>query len=328
MAYEIGTASDHADFWDKLIAFLTTNEELVYDGQNWDVVWQAPTGAPNDTDIVLRGPGLAFQDQVYVAMRRVDNVPNDASEIRLRGATGVIASAQEYFMHVNVTPQNVRMFLRAHPMEYWFVSNGRRFVAVAKVGTVYEAMYAGLFLPYAEPQEYSYPLFVGACAGAGGPTAAEDWRSTRDDHSNFILPSYSTVPSTGWNPSAWLLGPNGSWLRCSADNSSSDVYMGPDLFGQGMGIAKGFSSQNYGYGSIKLRMVQAYGGGFVLTPITMTQASPSDQTYGVLDGCFHVPGRGNSVENTIEHDGVTHVVFQNTFRTDLGQWWALALGVL
>src|SRR3546814_13562475 len=47
-------------------------------------------------------------------------------------------------------------------MTYWFYVNDRRLVVVAKIGVYYMSLYAGFFLPYALPDEYSYPYFVSA----------------------------------------------------------------------------------------------------------------------------------------------------------------------
>ncbi|HLP67779.1 MAG TPA: hypothetical protein VK181_09695 [Rhizobium sp.] len=332
MAYEIGTATDHADLWDKLISFLTTNEELVYDNQQWEVAWEAPTGAANPTDIVLKGPGLADADQIFVGLRRIDNVPNDASEIRMVGMTGVIPTADTYDTHVNTTPRPVRTFLRANPMNYWFVANGRRFMAVIKVSSVYEALYGGFFLPYGDPITYSYPLFIGGSAGFGGNNAAVDWRSTAGDHANFPLSGYDSN-SQGYEPSAWALSPSGDWLRCAGTGNGgtngvndANIYLAPRFFGTGFQISEGITGSNYGYEEMKRRVIEALGGGYCLTPITLVQQNPSDQTYGVLDGVYHAPGRGNSAENIITVDGLDHLVVQNTFRTSLGDFWAMQIG--
>jgi len=333
MAYQTGTASDHEDLWNKLLAFLTTDAQLVALNQNWEVAWLADdsnSGNPNDTDIVLRGPGLADQDSIYVALRRVDDVASDLSTIYMRGATGVINSADQYHLHVNVTPNPVKMFLRPNSMDYWFVANGRRFIVVVQIGTVYETLYAGFFLPYADPEVYTYPMFIGGSSGSGGPSEASSWSSVRDDHTAYMFSNYDSNPATGYNPSAWMLGPDGAWLRCSTNTTASNAYIGPSYFGMGLGIGahidRDFDSDNYGYNSVDIRQGESYGAGFALTPFTLTQASPQDQTFGALDGVYRITGRGQSIENVIQADNAVHIVFQNTFRTALGNWYAVTLG--
>lgn len=337
MAYQTGTASDHVDLWDKFKAFITSDAELVASGENWEIAWQedsnSGTGFANDTDYVLRGKGLSDQDSIYIALRRDDsNIANDVSSWYMLGATGVIATANAYNLHVNMTPFPVKMFARPNPMEYWFIANGRRFIIIVQVGTVYETMYGGFFLPYADPTVYTYPLFVGGSSGSGGPSESTTHTSVRDDHTAFCFPSYNSATSaSGYNPSAWLMDPSGNWLRCSKDNTLAPVNIGPRFFGQGLGLGADLqqfaNSNGYGYDSLSAREGTLYGGGYAMTPMTLTQASPSDQTFGVLDGVYRVSGRSQSILNKLQADNSVHIVFQNTFRTALGEWFAVTRGL-
>lgn len=329
MAYETGTAANHVDLWDKLIAFLTTDAELVALNQAWSVAWEAGSGDPNPTDIVLRGPGLSNQDDIYIALRRVDtNIASDVSTYYLRGCTGVVPTASAYNLHVNMTPAAVKMFVRNAPMDYWFVASGRRFIVVVQVGTVYETMYGGFFLPYADPTTYTYPMFIGGTCGSGGPNESTHWNSVSDDHTAFMYANYNSN-ATGWNSSAWMLDPAGNWLRCSVNTEAAPCSLGPRYFGGGQGLgaslSQGSSGGYYGYNGIRTREGRGYGVDYAMTPITLVQATTSDQTFGVLDGVYSVPGRGQLIENIIQADNAVHVVFQNAFRTSLGDWFAVTL---
>jgi hypothetical protein len=335
MAYQTGTASDHVDLWDKFKAFITSDPELVASGQEWEVVWEVDSNSDidfdNETDYVLRGPGLADQDSVYIALRRDDSaIASDVSTWYMRGATGIVPSANQYHLHINMTPFPVKMFTRPNTMDYWFFASGRRFIIVVQVGTVYETMYGGFFLPYAEPTVYSYPMFVGGSSGSGGPVESTSHTSVADDHAAFCYPAYNTASQSGFNPSAWMMDPSGNWLRCSINHDSAPCCIGPTFFGAGLGIgaviAQTQGSFNYGYNDVDKRVGESYGGGFVMTPFTLVQATPSDQTFGVLDGVYRITGRGQSIENIIQAEDAVHVVFQNTFRTSLGNWFAVTRG--
>lgn len=322
MAYETGTATNYQDYWDKLIAFLTTNVDLVAAEQNWTVAWTAPGGAPNMTDVVLSGPGLAGTDEVLIGLRLVVDVPGDKFTIFMCGMTGIIPGATEYDGHVNVTPLSVRMFLGSGATTYWFTANGRRFVAVAKVSTVYESLYGGLILPYSQPSSFPYPMFIGGSAGEGG--ASVDWRSVSEDHTLFHQPRYNGTSPT----SAWLLDPTGAWLQCgdSGSLSSTPIYIAPDIyFHQSFSMSETITNQYYGYREMKDRIQACYGGDFTLGPFTLIQGSPAIQTYGILHGVYHVPGLGNYSENIVTIGGVDHLVVQNTFRTLTGDYIAIAL---
>lgn len=325
MAYEHGTASNAADLWSKLLSFLQTNEDLVADGQNWEVAWEAPSGAPNETDIVLRGPGYAGTDNVYIGLSRVDRPTPDEFEIQMVGMTAVLAGATSIREHANVTPQPVRMFLDSHSTSYWFVANGRRFVVVVKISTIFETLYGGLFLPYADPTQYSYPLFVGGSAGTRpGGDPITSWRSTAEGHRHFMH-SYENVFNPNQEASAWTLSPQGEWLRTVSTGTQATVAVGPRRFHAGLDNAETAASGRWGYRSINERLRAGFDGSMLLTPHTLVQSYPTNQTYGVLHGTYHVPGFGNSAENIVTMDGVDHLVVQDVFRTGVGEFWALAL---
>lgn len=318
MAYETGFADDHADLWAKLLAFLTTNEDLVAVDQEWVSVWDANDG----DDVVLRGPGLAEADQIYVGMKLVRAPLTDASGIDIVGMQGVLPAATAFNEHVNVTPVRSRMFLSNTTMEYWFVANGRRFIVVVKMSTVYEAMYGGLYLPYANPVNYSYPLFVGASSGQSG-TAAPDWHSVLQQHTHFVKPDYKASNPGSYESNAWALMPDGQWLRCGAWSDGADLAMAPYRYGTDP-LGASDSNGVVGYLDILNKMAAGYGSTFGLTPLTLVRPS-LNWSLGRLDGCFHIAGRDNAVRDIVTIDTTDYFVVQNAFRTGIGDFWALAL---
>lgn len=324
MAFVTGTATDHQDLYNQLIGFLTTNGDLVSSSEQWSVAWQ------NGNDLVMEGPGLTGADEILVAMRLNEDVPLDRFSIVIKGATGVLPSALQYDEHVNMTPDGCQVFLDNEPMQYWFIANGRRFMAVVKVNTVYQSMYGGLILPYSPPTIFDYPLFVGGCAGESGSGQALDWRSTANSHADFVHASRD--PDGGsftHESSAKFLDPAGQWLTCSGanvnDSDRGQCGIAPLEFFDGFSINQDTSSPYYGYRDLQFRMKECFGGEYALTPVTLMQQTPSDQTFGVLQGVYVVPGRGNSAENIITINGVDHLVVQNTFRSNFNDYIAIAL---
>lgn len=322
MAFRTGTAADHADLYAALIDFLTADAALVSAGEEWSVVWTASGGQQDG--VVLKGPGLAASDSIYVSLRLEANVGTDTALIRLHGMTGYLSAGLSFIDHVNVSPSSVVMFLRTQAMDYWFTANGRRFIASARVSTVYESMYAGFFLPYCLPDQYPYPMFVGGCGSYGKSNSASSWKSTVDDHAYFAR---GTANGSASGPSAWMLSPQGDWLG-AAVNSNGSINIGPSYFGGSANfvIAADGQFNAWGYATVESRIVQAYGQEWALRPITLTQSSPGDQTFGALDGAYHVGGRGQSVENVITVDAIDYIVMQNTFRTATLEMWAMQLG--
>ena len=325
MALETGTATSASDLYSKLISFLTTNADLVAAGQEWVTVWDTPAATENQTDIVLRGPGLSGQDQVYIGMRLVEDPIGDSYYIRMVGMTGVLPNGQRYDDHINVSPSYVRTFLDVGAMQYWFTANGRRFMSAIKISTTFHTMYGGLFLPYATPLAYPYPLFIGGSAGSYSEYGPQSWRSENDNHSHFADPHgdpFNSARPIG--SSALMLLPDGEWNHVTNSGNVSDVgvSIGPEYT-----AGDYLHSHNDGYGNafIMYNLMDAYGGDRILIPCTLNRHAPVSQTYGILDGAFRCQGVANAAENLITVDGVDHLVLQNVFRSDFLDYWAMAL---
>lgn len=326
MAVETGTAANPSDLYSKLVSFLTTNVDLVAAGQEWTVVWDTPGALYNQTDKVLRGPGLSGQDQVYVGLRLYEDTIGDTFYLECAGMTGVLPTGQHYRDHVNVMPNFVRMFTDVGTVSYWFVANGRRFIVVLKISTTFQTLYAGLFLPYATPLSYPYPMFIGGSAGNTDPDGPFNWRSVGDQHSHFMRPYNGNDYSSGQVDSgAWMIDPAGTWKRVAINGTgSTPVRIAPEHAGDDY-----FNSRTTGYSfrayRTMERLMDAYGGDRLLIPMTLVQLTPEDQTYGIIDGAFRCQGVANSAENLITIGGVDHLVVQNVYRTEFDQYWALAL---
>lgn len=64
-------------------------------------------------------------------------------------------------------------------------------------------------------------------------------------------------------------------------------------------------------------------GRYPLTPIVVNDNT--DDTWGELDGIFHISGFNNAVENVISLDGKTYVVIQDVYRTGFGDYVAIRM---
>lgn len=326
MAYETGTATSAADLYAKLISFLTTNADLVAAGQEWETVWEAPDVAPqNASDIVLRGPGLSGQDQVYVGLRLFQDVPLDSYAIECCAMTGILPAGATYKDHVNPSPKEVRCFLDGGTMTYWFTATGRRFVIVVKISTIFECLYAGLFLPYATPVAYPYPLFIGGSSGPSGyGISAVNWRSLSNNHISFMWGNWNGLTGSQTSePTAWVLGPDAAWRRAANNGTETPVRFGPEFTLWEDGFSNRGSSYSLRPQDIMARMIDGYGGDRMLWPHQIVQVDPSYQIYGILDGCYRCQGVANAAENVITIDGVEHMVVQDTFRTAFNNYWAV-----
>ena len=349
MAVKIGTAADHIELWDALLDFLQNDPELVSAGQNWSVAWQHS----ERPEIVLEGPGLSGTGEVLVGLRRrADELTVGESVIDLTGMIGVIPSAADFNQHVGNLTVPPLFFLDQNPMDYWFVANGRRFVVVVKISTIYQAGYAGLFMPYARPTAYPAPLFIGGTRGQGrgtnSNTIVDSWRAgTHGRYRHFTQPVSETSATTGFASPAYMLDPSGQWGECGTltgqDVAFSLPYirMGPKNFparvagltagpaGDGQVNSGGSWTARLGYRSFQENMVAGLNGDYSLTPLTLSSGGYANAqaavTYGVLDGCFLIPGEGNVAENIVTMGGVDHLVVANVQHTSTDEYWALAL---
>jgi hypothetical protein len=151
---------------------------------------------------------------------------------------------------------------------------------------------------------------------------------------------YLSNPST---PSAYMLTPAGAWTFFSDTGTQSSppntcqmtppnggaggqlgenlfTYLGSTIFSQGV-IGTSF------YGEVSPNL----DGGYTLFPMTIvsntTPGTSPNETWGVLDGVYWVPGFENAAENTvtIPATSLVHTVFPNVFRSTYIDYFAVAL---
>lgn len=319
MAYITGTAATPQALFNTLISFLKTNGALVGLSQQWTEPWTL-----NSNEMVLKGPGLSASENIYLGFKYIPDAVSNRYEIRLTGMTGIITGALGYDQHVNPSPDPVRIFLANQPMQYWFVASGRRFIVVVKVGTVYQSFYGGFFLPYSPPNNYTYPMFIGGSCGVAGSTSPTGISDITIAHSLYPFAAFNSI--TSHDSSAKMLDPAGQWVRATGQLGATltTIGMGPSEQFSGFNTGRTDISDSYGYGNLRSRLETGLGS-FILTPVTLLQTSPTEQTYGVLQGVNIVTGQGNSSENIITIAGAQHLVIQNIFRTAADQYMTVEL---
>lgn len=302
MAFSTGTATNFADFYQKLRDFLKTG---IGGGQNWTQL-AGPTGALGTDEtthqIVMQGPGTGGTDQILVGLRPQVNVGTDVYNLEIRGLTIWNPAAGNITQQVNCSRATV-LHLWNQPMQYWFIANGRRFIVVARVSTVYQSAYCGFILPYVLPTLWPYPLFVG---GGSGDTT---WRWSQVDarHSGFFDP--------GLNACA-LLFPDVVWY--DVENKQNTSGGTTDQYDQNNVI-----THPYRYDRTQLR--ENIDGTYALEPVSIICRNPYEAQMGRFQGVFRVSGFGNSAESIITYGGVNHLVVPSTFRTQWDDYCAIAL---
>ena len=316
MAVEIGTATGFADLYQKLRDFLTTNATLVGLGQNWSVISGPATGALTFTDqLVLQGPGLSGTDEILVTLEPNVSVGSDYYNLGIGGLSSFNPGEPISGQVNRLLPRYLHLWDSSMP--YWFIANGRRFIVVIRVTTVYQSAYAGFILPYHLPTTWAYPLFVGACSRV--PT----WRYSQVNtggHAAFFDPGQNTSGSSAVSIndcSAAIRLPDGQWVGIankytpSGAGSEGDVHMD--------------NSAPWGGYFGSLLACDGLDGNYKPIPGEIAITAPYAATLGALQGVYQVPGFNTASENTFVADGVTHLVVQNVYRTSNDEYAALAL---
>jgi len=145
----------------------------------------------------LKAPGMTGFDPCYVNFQVYDRPTNDYFNIAVTGATGFVGAAE-----LDDQPgalAALAMPLWNGPIPYWFAGNGQRVIVSARVDTAYLSCYAGKMLPFGTPQQYPYPLLIGAPL----PTAS----ATRYSDSAVVL------PYKGNRTTLRLRSNNGTWIQ-------------------------------------------------------------------------------------------------------------------
>jgi hypothetical protein len=158
MAYEIGfvtnTGSEGLAHWQMLLKIKAFAE-----ANGWTTLRYLTPSDGTPRELIMVGPGLSGDDQIYVGFRTYHDVSADYYNLSSAGFTGYVPTnafiAQPGYVECGIPSHNQRI-------DYWLIVNPQRIAFGLKVGTpVYESGYAGLFLPYATPGQYPYPIVVG-----------------------------------------------------------------------------------------------------------------------------------------------------------------------
>lgn len=205
MAYEVGfvnnTGSEGLAHWQMLLKIKTFAE-----ANGWVTLrYLAPTDGSN-RELIMRGPGLGGDDQIFVGFRSYHDVSADYYNLSSAGFTGYVSgnsfASQPGYFESGIPAHNQRI-------DYWLVATGRRINFGLKVGTpVYEHGGAGFFLPYATPGQYPYPMFVAGMLDGIAPTRFSDtvhsmpYKGSRTNmRMRFVDGNWSQPAAYPWNNS-------------------------------------------------------------------------------------------------------------------------------
>lgn len=317
MAYVSGTATDYLDLFERFRTFITSHPTLVAAGQNWAELRYSTTEAGTGRRVLmLRGPGNSGTDQIFVNLQTDFNTTGDWYNWKIWGAAGY-NPATAYNDQPGQTSVDgrtgywARFWYSPTPgasnIPYWFIADGRFFKIIAKVSTSYQHMCGGFFLPYATPNEYPYPLMIGAMGYQA------EYRWSQADYRNWAY-------WRGYYSAAhrWI---DGTWLEHASVNSSYASYATGDVGNPRVLVWPKNSRRFDG---------QGFDGSYRLAPLHLYQFNGATfdvgaRMYGLIPGVFHIAGYQNASENVITINSKNYLVVQNGYLTGASDYVAYLL---
>lgn len=296
------------------------------------------------SEVLLKATGTSGTDAIYTGIRSEYDAANGWYNLFLNGYTGYDPNETSFFNQPGAlnnwfatTALDVPMVpCWNSAMPYWFRANGRSFSFGVKVSTSFEGGYLGFILPYATPSQYPYPLAVGGSLIPQSSDRSAPWRYSYAHYRHSVFP----IPAS-WSSNAslqaaglYLRLPDGTWNNfgqrydTSGTNAIVEMTQAANSPFARYGLRAGVwptSVRNVGALAPRRDYREVLGGGYLLQPLIMHQRQPTDAVWGELEGCMAISGFSNAAENTTTFAGKNYVIFQNVTRTEVHEYWAMAL---
>lgn len=308
MTTEIGTATGHNDLLDKFHDFLLT------------CGWTEMQYTPGVLDtavatIVMRAPGASSGNEYFWFAETAFNVGAGEYGWKMHAAIDYDSA---------LTTENQTLLTPAlyyntwqNDIDYWFYGSGRRAIIVAKVNTSYVSMYAGLFLPFALPSQYTKPFYL---AGNYPILAPYDVSNARN---RFIVdPGDQTAYYLNKDVNTWLKVQNHDDSVAVVNFSASpNAFMWPHRSYRAIGgdIISTPISWNFN-GMMNMRPLNS---GEIPNFQAHILSGGERKAIGALDGVYTSPGFGKTSEQLLTYGVRDFRAFQNVFRTTARDFMAI-----
>lgn len=298
------------------------------------------------SEVILKAPGMAGADEIFTGIRSEYSSAPGWYNLFLNGFSGFDPNQQSWFDQPGALPganSPLPLMVPMVPcwnttMPYWFAATGRSFRFAVKVSTSYEGGYLGFFLPYATPQQYPYPLAVGASLVPQDTVRSVEWRYSYADarHGVYPGPGGSSAPTgEGISSTLYIRTAEGDW-RYLANRPNTGVATPDGIYGPSQGTSAPYAPSgawrsvwphcmNDQWSSGKKPYRECLGGGYMPQPCVLLQRGPSPLVFGELEGTYVVSGYQNAAENTTSLNGTPCVIFQNAYRNTIHEFWALSM---
>lgn len=289
-------------FWRVRFTALVTPAETQLEVTELDFL---AAGAPDiilnrRAEFILKAPGNDGVSEIYIGGELYEDTSTGAASFNFYGMR-----AYDPTKPVRAQPNASALTnvpLSSSAFDWAAYVNGRRIVAVARIGTVYVPFYQGLGKPYELPSVHPYPAVNAGC----GSSETRLVSSTSADFRGFSSPGRYGL---------WARYPDNVW-RAHA-NRFQQSFDQPDTATAGK-----VYPASLGTGGIEPALRENLDGSRPLFELVLFNSTPR-HVWGELDGCYFVPGLNVSPEQVVNMDGFGHVVYPNTFRVGYADFYAI-----
>ena len=326
MSVASGTATSYLDLMMKFRDFITTDSALVTAGQEWECIAGKDTGTPVVNDYMsFKGQGLGGADEIYFSVQAISAPVNNYYNLCFYGHVGYDLSSPGVVQtggHIGT----VSLLLANANIAYWFVANGRRAIIITRLSGRYDVAYLGLVLPDHLPNDWSYPMFVGASSfhtTGGGATLDTDF------HSNFWDGTADTSDYLQ-NCTGHLYAPGAAWRAVATKYGTTEVMrqrgamtLPWSTYSRSQNVRRTVDDVAW----LERGQIAAIGNGAGPSAGGTPEAPGYDggQWYGSFDGVFYTSAFGAAAEQIVTEGSVDYMLVPNIARTGDGRWAAIAM---
>jgi hypothetical protein len=310
MSYTSGTATDYHDLLNTMRTWLTGT-------CGWtQLKWTAPASLTDTAELWLEAPGAGAGKRVYVGFRSINVAADGMYSWETVGATAYSTS----FAFDGQAGESGSTFfnLWQNSIDYWMYANDRRVIVVAKVSSYYMSMYAGFFLPFATPDEFTQPLYIGASSATLLLYSSSNSGSRMMCDPGLGAAYYRKRSSGTWSAVGNHTAQNNTAYLPTYSTSRHIIW--PYRVARSSGSSYGSKDWNALNGLARLRPNAA--GEMPLFQSHIIDTSGLE-VVGALDGVFAAPGFGRTSEQTLTMDTRTFRLFQNCGRATARDFFAV-----
>ncbi|WP_245741315.1 hypothetical protein [Propionispira arboris] len=303
-------ANSAKDFVKQVVAFLIDPANFA-PGMAWQLIRPATLaefanaaydqGTGIGGELILKGVGDG-EDEIYVGIQVVNK--GEQTDIRFNGFAGYDPGLEWFEQPGCIYHATLPIIPLADGtrLNCWVTANPARFILVVQMSTQYESAYIGFVKTVSVERQYPYPLVIGASAYDGVA-----WSATSDAHSAFMNPG-----GDGDNTSLRMRRMDGTW-RAGQNKGSSPIKGKLCTWPQNTKPTNVLTVLD---NSLTIENVIEF-------PVLLYECD-NPGIVGQFDGVYFIGNREDlSAKDTLIHEGKPYKVFNNIFRRDNDEYFAI-----